>query len=179
LSETNQFVRLAAHGLSVWHLCYRTPPVSADNRPSRVTFYRYDSEMCTLVDLAEASAPSAANPWTANVMVALPPVQGFVPFFNLANGRGDGNEDNLVWAVQENQAGSDRLELNGTLQIWRVNADGSQTPVQPDYLCYDPTSGTLAGRASFLIPETVSPEDGGVPQAGCGLTAYACSLVPR
>jgi len=185
LAATNEYVRMAAMGMSVWHICYHTPLwdaviPGADPRPARVVFYRYDSEMCTMVDFVDAlPAGGSSNPWTANIMVALPTaVPGYPPYFNIANERLGGAEPDIIWAVQENDVGSGRLALNGIIQVWRVGADGSQTLYQPGMTCTDPTGGMVTNRANFFVPSSEIVSDR-APEAACGATPYACSLIPH
>ena len=180
LGATHEFMRYARLGLSVWHLCYHTAlwdalVPGADPRPAHVTFFRYDPVAHFPIQFAQAEAPSAANPWTANVMVAMPPGASFAPFFNLGNVREGGAEPDIIWAVQPNTPDGP-LALNGVLQIWRVNADGSQTLTRPQLLCQDPLCSATETR-DFLVPETACA--GSIPSAAaCGLTSSVCSLLP-
>ena len=180
LGATNEFTRYARLGMSVWHICYHTAlwdavVPGADPRPAHVSFFRFDPVAHFPIPLAEADAPGSANPWTANVMIAMPPGASFAPYFNLGNVREGGSVPDIIWAVQQNVVGG-QLEQNGVIQVWRVDADGSQTFVRPQILCHDRIS-TASESSAFLIPENVCRAE--VPDTeACDLSSCDCRTVP-
>ncbi|MFA6429896.1 MAG: hypothetical protein WCV84_05375 [Patescibacteria group bacterium] len=179
MAATNTFVGYARDGLSVWHLCYRTPSTDTsslppDQRPrsSRVLFYWYNTILRAYQEVGAVDAPRTANPWTANLLIALP--HGRPATFNAGNIR-TGMAADYLYAVQENVLPNGALELNGQMQVWRVNADGTQTVAAPALLCRDPASrnNAVASR-SFFRPnlDCTAP----VSLASCAPVEHDCRL---
>jgi len=163
LDASNELVRLANREAEVWHICYLTPPAATSliagspaERFSRVNVYRFNPVSGVLVELAQASAPNSADPWTAEFLIALPP--GTPPYFNLANVPERAMAD-FFWASQENPPPAGSLGLNGQIQVWRVYADGTQAEARVSVLCRDPdTRSTIASRG-FFIPDIACTEE--------------------
>lgn len=173
LSMTDEIVPVLRSGMSLWHICYQTSsPVTsmhelARRRAEEVVVLHMNDVTGWVSELASAHAPRVADPWTANFLLALS--SDARPFFNL--GSEYYGEDRVLGerllAIQALDSGG-LFQTHGIIQVWRVNADGTQTPAQPSYLCQPPSS-VSPSAIPFFIPYMSCPN-----LAFCGLTADRC-----
>lgn len=158
-----------ASGLTIWHLCYKTPSAHtsesplARHRPTMVTVQLVFPHSAT--DLLQSEPPVVANPWTTSLLVALP--VNWTPLFNFTNTYVDGS---LLQAL-DGQAPSFPVQ-NGGIQAWRVHTGGTQTVTTLNTACrpVDRLSGQFAG----LIPDGACREGLGPcsPFTGLECTAF-------
>ncbi len=138
----------ANEGMTLWHLCYKTPsPAHSDHPIARLRANQVNLNLVTLNgtrELLHVPAPMVANPWTASVLVALPATHA--PLFELLNQYQAGQR---LSAVSTDRMGRFPF-LHGELQVWKVTAEGTQTEQPPAQACYEPHSGTV--DPAFFLP---------------------------
>ncbi len=138
----------ANDGMTVWHLCYKTPsPAHSDLPIARARATRVQLNLPTLDgtrELLRAVAPMAAQPWTVSALVALPPA--YAPLFELLSQYPDGQR---LSAISTDAMGRFPA-LHGELQVWKVAAEGTQTEQPPARACYEPHGGSY--DPAFFIP---------------------------
>lgn len=164
-----EFRDASASGLTIWHLCYKTPSALtsesplARRRPTMVTVQLVFPHSAT--DLLQSEPPVVANPWTTSLLVALP--VNWTPLFNFTNTYVDGS---LLQAL-DGQAPSFPVQ-NGGIQAWRVHTGGTQTVTTLNTACrsVDRPSRQFAG----LIPDDACHEGLGPcsPFTGLECTAF-------
>lgn len=153
LPSTTPGLDLAAQGMTLWHLCYKTPTRTTSTYPlpsqraERVTL-----ELATPTGeqlLLAVPAPASANPWTVSVLVALPAgvapaFQGFTHYANHPSlaivGSGDGESFPTI---------------QGEMRSWRVLNDLSQDEYAPGRVCRRPTP--LHPNGAFFLPLDMCP----------------------
>lgn len=153
LPSTTPGLDLAAQGMTLWHLCYKTPTRTTSTYPlptqraERVTL-----ELATPAGeqlLLAVPAPASANPWTVSVLVALPPgvapaFQGFTHYANHPSlaivGSGDGESFPTI---------------QGEMRSWRVLNDLAQDEYAPGRVCRRPTP--LHPNGAFFLPLDMCP----------------------
>ncbi len=165
MSAETTYLR-ANDGMTVWHLCYKTPsPAHSDLPIARMRATQVQLNLATLDgtrELLHAPAPMAAQPWTVSVLVALP--AGYAPLFELLSLYPDGQR---LSAVSTDAMGRFPA-LHGELQAWKVAAEGTQTEQPPAQACYEPHGGGY--DPAFFIPTNSC-----VHEADCPLLRYmAC-----
>ncbi len=148
LPMSTETLALANAGMTLWHLCYKTPsPAHSDHLMARLRPHTVDVNLVTFDgtrELVHASAPSVANPWTTSVLIGLPATHA--PLFEVLNQYQAGQRLSAI--------ATDRLgrfpALHGELQVWKVTAEGTQTEQPPDRACYEPHGGGY--DPAFFLP---------------------------
>jgi len=159
IATTNDFVGYARAGMAVWHICYQTPSRATSSHPQattraqRIYVDRFDRVARRLVREAHIDAPTTANPWVANYLIALPAAQASM--FNIESLL---SEDTYIRAVQENTRGG-FPELNGRLDVWRVQTDGTEIHTRPAMYCRDNTTRGAFPMLGFFVPEQACLHD--------------------
>lgn len=177
LELSPELVTWARLGYSLWHICYRTPSRATSQHPlalrrsESVTLVYFDDSAHALREVGEVMAPRAADPWTVNVIVVMPPTVR--PFFNLENRYSSTEHLYAAQAVRWN----DDITMHGQLQIWRVDALGGQAPAPPAIVCLHISIVTgVEGRQYFFVPEPACPDG----FKACHLHGHICrDLIPR
>lgn len=153
LPATTPGLELGARGMTLWHLCYKTPtrttsthPLAAE-RPERVTLEVVLSDGERL--LFAAPAPASANPWTVSLLVALP--IGVAPAFQGHNYYNRNRELGIVASSD----GEEFPSIQGEMRSWRVLRDQSQDEYVPARVCRRPTP--LRPDGAFFLPLDMCP----------------------
>lgn len=162
-------------GFSVWQLCYTTQGShQADAgetlaRPSSVTFVRNVADSDEPIELIRYPAPARADPWTADVAIALPDPPTNYPLFGVRNDFPDGQ---IRWAVDRSEDGT-ALTTVGTIRIWRVYADGHKARYVPRVIanrCTDLTHPNPTLSGSFFPTGSLCPD----ALLECPANQYSC-----
>lgn len=148
LPPTTPGLELAERGMTLWHLCYKTPTHATSThplggqQPERVTMEiaMSDGERLVLV----APVPPTATPWTISVLVALPP--GVAPAFQGFNYYRDSRRLGIVASGD----GRSFPTIQGEMRSWRVLYDQSQDEYIPARICLRPTLQNPDG--AFFVP---------------------------
>lgn len=148
LPATTPGLELESHGMTLWHLCYKTPTSTtsthplASQQPELVTIEVAMNDGERLV-LATPTEPGT-TPSTISVLVALP--EGVAPAFQGTNYY----ESSRRLGIVASSDGHSFPTIQGVMRSWRVLYDQSQDEYIPAHVCRRPTLQNPDG--AFFIP---------------------------